>query len=160
MDKRTTLAEVLANGDNTIRTYYNLDKSMIQDHQAGKYKEAEKTARTLLENADLPLILRARACQNIGCGTSSDFFEMAKEGLRVAELLPSRCTDPGDVEKGVLEECKEVLKEAQKESDNLKKEGKGRKRTKSDGNGEAAGASAKSAIQEREVQEQAQAEDE
>lgn len=115
MGERKKIKEYLTT--DSMRTYYALDKSMLVAHRAEKHKEAEETARLLLGNADLPLLLRARACMVLGCGDSPDFLDMAKEGVRVAELGYSRCTDPGELEKNLVEDCKVVLGQAQQAFD-------------------------------------------
>lgn len=61
--------------------------------------DAERTARILLSNSDLPLLIRARACMVLGCSDSApDFLEWAKEGVRVAKLGQERSSVAGDVE--------------------------------------------------------------
>lgn len=55
--------------NNTLRVYYSLEDSMMRTHrektEAGDAR-ANETARNLLENADLPLLIRARACMILG----------------------------------------------------------------------------------------------
>lgn len=109
--------------NNTIRTYYALDESMAKAHFDDKSEEAEKTARILLENPDLPLLIRARACMVIGCGDAPDFLEMAKEGVRIAELGLNLCGgEAGKREKSLVVSCKHVLKEAEEAAAEMEKE--------------------------------------
>lgn len=61
--------------------------------------DAERTAQILLDNADLPLLIRARACMILGCSDSDpDFLKWAKEGVRVAKLGAMRADVVGNVE--------------------------------------------------------------
>ncbi|KAF2210313.1 hypothetical protein CERZMDRAFT_86062 [Cercospora zeae-maydis SCOH1-5] len=86
---------------------------MLKAHSEDRNEYAESTARMLLENADLPLLIRARACMIIGCSIDPDFLDMAKEVVRIAELGYSLCDNPGDFERALVRNCKEVLEEAQ-----------------------------------------------
>ncbi|KAF2171478.1 hypothetical protein M409DRAFT_18594 [Zasmidium cellare ATCC 36951] len=112
---RHQISEYLTN--NTIRTYYALDKSMMKAHAEKRNEDAESIARSLLENLDLPLLLRARACMMLGCGEGPDSLDMAKESVRVAELGLSLCEEPGELEKNLVKDCKKVLEEAQEAAD-------------------------------------------
>jgi hypothetical protein len=111
------VSEYLTN--NTVRAYFELDQAMVKAHfekTVERQAFAESTARTLLANADLPLLFRARACMVLGCNNDpeSDYLEMAQQGVRMAELMVSRCEPgPGPWETRILEDCKIVLKEAQ-----------------------------------------------
>ena len=73
-------------------------------------QEAEHTARILLKNWDLPLLIRAQACIIIGCGISSDFLDWARESVRIAELRCSVASKVGPVEAELLENRRYVLK--------------------------------------------------
>ncbi|KAK4506370.1 hypothetical protein PRZ48_000100 [Zasmidium cellare] len=119
MANRKQINEYFTN--DTIHTYYALDKSMMKAHTADRNDDAEATARSLLENADLPLLLRARACMILGCGESPDFIDMAKESMRVAELG----LGAGELGKNLVEDCNKVLEEAQVAADEKAKEEKG-----------------------------------
>lgn len=44
--------------DNETATYCKYDRTMIKDHREGKVEEAEKTARFLLDIAEIPLLIR------------------------------------------------------------------------------------------------------
>lgn len=95
--------------NNTLRMYYRLDEEMWLAHREktdeGRAK-ANETARILLENADLPLLLRARACMILGCSTEEDYLEWAEEGVRIGEIIIAKAA--GEVETTLLRNCKEV----------------------------------------------------
>lgn len=61
----------------------------------------------------------------LGCSTEEDFLDMAKEGLRVAELGLSRCSESGETEHQLVAACRKVLKEAQEAWDELPWESEG-----------------------------------
>lgn len=99
--------------DNTTRTYYALDEAMLRAHRDDKDDEADQTARVLLEHADLPLLLRARACMVIGCSDEApDFLEMAEQAVHIPELGYGLCENPTTFEEGLVADCKKVLSEA------------------------------------------------
>ncbi|KAF2767128.1 hypothetical protein EJ03DRAFT_160300 [Teratosphaeria nubilosa] len=60
--------------------------------------DAKRTARALLANDDLPLLLRARACMTLGCSNEPNFLEWTEEGVRVAKLGRDLCDVVGQVE--------------------------------------------------------------
>ncbi|KAK4494868.1 hypothetical protein PRZ48_014224 [Zasmidium cellare] len=111
--------------DNTIRAYYALDESMMRAHREDRDEHAISTARILLENPDLPLLIRARACMVIGCSTESDFLDMAKESVRIAKLGFERCSAPGETEHQLVAACNQVLEEAQAAFDEMDDEAEG-----------------------------------
>lgn len=43
--------------DNETRSFYALDRRMLQAHREGHHDHAESTARQLLEYAELPLLI-------------------------------------------------------------------------------------------------------
>lgn len=80
--------------------------------------KAEDTARILLENADLPLVIRACACMILGCSdTAPDYLHWAEEGVRVAELGVANTSVVGEVERRLLANCKKIRDEAKKASE-------------------------------------------
>lgn len=117
--------------NNQLRMYYELDKQVSQPplynisnntdlqpqmHQALRADNdsfAIATARSLLENADLPLLLRARSCMVLACSEVPDFLEMAHEAVRIGELCNSK-PEPGEREKKLLENCKSIRDQALK----------------------------------------------
>ncbi|KAF2162744.1 hypothetical protein M409DRAFT_26982 [Zasmidium cellare ATCC 36951] len=115
----TPIKDQLTN--NTIRTYYALDEAMVKAHREDRDEYAVSTARSLLGNADLPLLIRARACMVLGCSEQPGFLDMAKDGVRIAELGLCRCTSPGETEHQLVEACRQVLDEAQKAWDEKEK---------------------------------------
>ncbi|KAF7188975.1 hypothetical protein HII31_09898 [Pseudocercospora fuligena] len=86
-----TSDDVLLTGGNEITAYYALDEAMMTAHREENNEKAIGTARVLLEYPELPLQLRARACMVLGCSDESDFLDMAKEAVRIAELALARC---------------------------------------------------------------------
>ncbi|KAK5166651.1 uncharacterized protein LTR77_008195 [Saxophila tyrrhenica] len=78
---------------------------------------AVHTARELLTHAELPLIIRARACMVLGCSSEPDFLEQAEEAVRIAQLATDNATSVGQLGRQLLEDCKTVLREAQKAHD-------------------------------------------
>lgn len=109
MSEDSTIDSVLTS--NTIKAYYAFDEAMFKAHREDRNEYAESTARMLIVNADLPLLIRARACMVLGCCIDPDFLDMAKEGVRIAELGYSRCNNPGDFERTLAHSCKHVLEE-------------------------------------------------
>ena len=62
---------------------------MMAAHREGtdaRRTYAEQSARILLEHADLPLLLRARALMILGCSDEGDFVSAAREAVRIAQL--------------------------------------------------------------------------
>lgn len=70
----------LIGNNQTLQTYYDLDQAMVDAHFGEKDEIAESTARMLLENSELALIIRCRACMVLACGEGEDCLDMAKEG--------------------------------------------------------------------------------
>lgn len=79
---------------------------------------AESTARILLENADLPLLIRARALIVLGCAQNGDCLEMAEEAIRVVnvgiEEAKKDGEEPDEVIQELLRECNRVRDGAKK----------------------------------------------
>ena len=107
------MARSLDEMDNLTKTYYALDKAMVSAHRDENHDYAESTARVLLGYADIPLLIRTRACMVLACAAEEDSLEMAHEAVRIAELGYSRCTNPGEVEKQLVEDARTVLKQTQ-----------------------------------------------
>ncbi|CZT20722.1 uncharacterized protein RCC_06580 [Ramularia collo-cygni] len=99
--------------NNETRAYYALDREMLTAHREERDAHAENIARSLLEHANIPLLIRARACMVIGCSNAPDHLDMAKEAVRIAELGRSRCVSPGDFENQLVADCREVCRGAQ-----------------------------------------------
>ncbi|KAK3057332.1 hypothetical protein LTR09_001514 [Extremus antarcticus] len=56
---------------------------MMKDHRKGddaSHVRSRQTAKELLGHAELPLIIRARACMILGCGTESGYLDMRRRG--------------------------------------------------------------------------------
>lgn len=49
--------------DNQARTFWALDRAMLEAHREDRDDFAEHTARSLLEYAELPIRIRVRACK-------------------------------------------------------------------------------------------------
>lgn len=105
--------------DNTMRTYYALEADMFKAHEEDRDEEAEKTARILLENADLPLIIRAKACMILGCLDVPDFLDMAKEAVRIIDVGIAQTPDeePGKHVTEMRADAARLLREAQEAFD-------------------------------------------
>ena len=58
---------------------------MCKEHLRDDNKNAENTARILLSNVDLPILIRARALMILGCSLAPDYLEMAEEAVRTVE---------------------------------------------------------------------------
>ncbi|PPJ59667.1 hypothetical protein CBER1_01230 [Cercospora berteroae] len=98
--------------DNLKRTFFALDRAMLEAHREDRDEDAEHTARILLGYAELPLLIRARACMVLGCsGVADDALDMAKEAVRVAELGLTLIDD--DLAKQLLADCRTVLAEVE-----------------------------------------------
>lgn len=76
-------------------------------------KLAVENARILVENAIVPLLIRARACMILGYSVEDDALVWAKEGVRVAELIVEVSTKVGEAEEKLLGNCREVLEAAE-----------------------------------------------
>lgn len=87
------------------------------DIRAGRREESYQTAHTLLEHPDLPLLIRARACMVLGCAENREAITWAEQGVRIAELGVRLVIEaggvPGRIETGLVDDCKDVLKQAQ-----------------------------------------------
>lgn len=86
---------------------------MMATHRSGSQEaraHAEDTARTLLNYAELPLLIRASACMILGCSTSAGYVGWAREAVRIAELGFNNATNPGVVEQDLINSGREVLK--------------------------------------------------
>lgn len=63
---------------NSVLVYQALDTQMMdlwqQDTDAAR-AEAERIAKMQLENSDLPLVFRARACMMLGCASTPGYVE-------------------------------------------------------------------------------------
>ncbi|KAK5131990.1 hypothetical protein LTR08_000410 [Meristemomyces frigidus] len=81
---------------------------MLQAHRRDDDDTAESTARILLDYAELPLLIRARACMVLGCSEDADSLDWAEEGVRIAELANKVASKVGEVEKRLLADCKDV----------------------------------------------------
>ena len=110
MANQTTVADGIT--DNRISAYYALDRAMIRAHRQDNFEHAESTARILLENADLPLLIRARACIIIGCSEEPDFLDMAEEAVRITQMGLARNTEPNEAMQELLEAAQECYQEA------------------------------------------------
>ncbi|KAK4546687.1 hypothetical protein LTR36_001905 [Oleoguttula mirabilis] len=112
-----------AGDNNTLRVYYALDTNMIQLHKKGSVNEAEHIARTLVSYADLPLLLRARACLVMAHSTEPGYVQWAREAVRIAQMCLDHATEAGvdmpTAEQRMLAQCEEALQNAQ---DDLQKE--------------------------------------
>lgn len=116
-------ARSLDDMDNTTKAYYALDKAMLQAHRDGNDEYAESTARVLLSHADIPLLIRTRACMVLACAAEEDSLQMAHEAVRIAELGFSRCTNPGEVERQLVEDARTVLRQTQEAQEEEEEEG-------------------------------------
>lgn len=79
---------------------------------AGRDEFAESTAHILLENADLPLLIRARALIVLGCSQKADCLEMAEEAIRIVRVgmaeMESNGAPPNEEINDLLRECEKV----------------------------------------------------
>lgn len=85
---------------------------MMDAKFAGRDEYAESTAHTLLENADLPLLIRARALIVLGCSQKADCLEMAEEAVRIVRVgmaeMERNGTPPNQEIDDLLRECEKV----------------------------------------------------
>lgn len=73
----------------------------------------------LLENADLPLAFRARACIIMGCSSQPGYVQWAEEAVRVVKMGIEYANGAGPAEQTLLEACEEVLRDAKKDYEEL-----------------------------------------
>lgn len=75
--------------ENTRRVYYALDEHMTKAHREGdddSRADAERTAHSLVQHADLPLLIRCRALCILGCSNEGDYVHYAEESVHFAKL--------------------------------------------------------------------------
>ncbi|KAK5172611.1 uncharacterized protein LTR77_002731 [Saxophila tyrrhenica] len=101
---------------NRCRMYATMDQEMVLKHRkstAEACAEAEAVAHALLEQPELPLLHRARAYMVLGCAASG-YLENACEAVRVVEMGIG-LGGAGQAEYELLEQCKEVLPNAERD---------------------------------------------
>ncbi|KAK3048709.1 hypothetical protein LTR09_010018 [Extremus antarcticus] len=128
-------AEALSKMSNAARAFYALDSSMMRAHRANTEEDdkmAVNTARTLVEDADAPLLVRARACMVLRCSTEDDYFVWATEAVRTAELILEVTSNVGEAEEKLMASCRKVL-EAAEQSKKEQEEHDKREAAKEDG---------------------------
>ena len=74
----------------------------------------------LLENADLPLVFRARACMILGLSSTPGYLEWAEEAVRVVKMgIEYSAGATGEAEQSLLEQCEEILRDAKADFEGL-----------------------------------------
>ena len=73
----------------------------------------------LLENADLPLVFRARACIIMGCSSQPGYVQWAEEAVRVVNMGIEYADSAGPAEQTLLEACEQVLRDAKEDHEAL-----------------------------------------
>lgn len=79
--------------------------------------QAESTAKSLLSNADLPLVFRVRASMILGLSIMPGYVEWARQAVHYAQLARSIVKTPGKgaAEAKLLEKAQEVLRWAEQD---------------------------------------------
>jgi hypothetical protein len=101
--------------ENTRRIYYALDEYMTKAHREGdddSRSDAERTAHSLIQHADLPLLIRCCALCILSCSNEGDYVRYAEESVHFAKLGLEQPLPEGESnEKGelILKCCEESL---------------------------------------------------
>jgi hypothetical protein len=101
--------------ENTRRIYYALDEHMTKAHREGdddSRSDAERTAHSLIQHADLPLLIRCRALCILSCSNQGDSVRYAEESVHFAKLGLEQPLPEGESnEEGelILKCCEESL---------------------------------------------------
>jgi hypothetical protein len=140
--------------ENTRRIYYALDEHMTKAHRKGdddSRSDAERTAHSLIQYADLPLLIRCRALCILGCSNKGNYVHYAEQSVYFAKLGLEQPRPEGESsEEGelILKCCEEGLAAAnafaataaaEEDEDKMKITGHGENEGKSGGDGEGMG---------------------
>jgi hypothetical protein len=140
--------------ENTRRIYYALDEHMTKAHREGdddSRADAERTAHSLIQYADLPLLIRCRALCILGCSNKGNYVHYAEQSVYFAKLGLAQPRPEGESsEEGelILKCCEEGLAAAkafaataaaEEDEDKMKITGHGENEGKSGGDGEGMG---------------------
>ncbi|KAF2481997.1 hypothetical protein BDY17DRAFT_300065 [Neohortaea acidophila] len=111
---------------NEMRMYYELMFTMMEYHESDSEEdkaEGDSIARMLVTYANIPLLIRIRACMTLACSSDDGYVEWAQECVRLAEIAHGIATTPGqearnaafpgEAEAELLDDARRVLQWAE-----------------------------------------------